>query len=102
MNLVIDVGNTFVKLAVFNNEKLIFNQRIKMVSIKKSILQLKKDYKHIEKVIISSVGRLESKDVDFIDKHFDVLVLNSKTELPFLNMYKTHKQRRVVFSFFAP
>ena len=89
MNLVIDVGNTFVKLAIFNDGEIVFNNCIETINIKESISLLKKKYKQIDSAIISSVGALERKDVEYIDKHFNVLVLNAKTKLPFLNKYET-------------
>jgi len=89
MNLVIDVGNTFVKLAVFNEREIVFIKRIEVLNIRESIIQLKKKYKKIDNAIISSVGKLESGDIEYIDKHFNLLVLNAKTKLPFLNKYKT-------------
>ena len=89
MNLVIDVGNTFVKLAVFNEEEIVFNKSIEVGNIRESIILLKKKYKQIENAIISSVGELDSEDVDYIHSHFRLLVLSAKTKLPFLNTYKT-------------
>ena len=89
MNLVIDVGNTFVKLAVFNEGEIVFNKRIEIINIKENIIQLKKKYKQIDSAIISSVGELKSDDVEYIDKHFNLLVLNANTKLPFLNKYET-------------
>ena len=40
MNLVIDVGNTFVKLAVFNEREIVFIKRIEVLNIRESIIQL--------------------------------------------------------------
>ena len=85
MNLVIDVGNTFVKLAIFNDREIVFNKRIEIINIKENIILLKKRYTQIDRAIISSVGELEKEDIEYIDKHFDLLVLNAKTKLPFLN-----------------
>lgn len=89
MNLVIDVGNTFVKLAVFNEEEIVFNNRIEILKIKESVLRLKKEYKLLDRAIISSVGKLGKAEVEFIGKHFNLLVLDAKTKLPFLNKYGT-------------
>ncbi len=89
MNLVIDVGNTFVKLAVFNKGKITFNKSIEIRNVRESISLLKKQYKEINKAIISSVGELKSDDLKYINKHFKLLVLNAKTKLPFINKYET-------------
>ncbi len=89
MNLVIDVGNSFVKLAVFDDGNIVFTKRIKTIHLKERIVQLKKQYKPIKNAIISSVGKLETKDVEYICAHFNVLILSAKTKVPFLNIYKT-------------
>ena len=89
MNLVIDVGNTFVKLAVFNNGAMVFNTRTKIFDIKERVIHLKNTYQEIDNAIISSVGKLKNEDVEFIEKYVDVLILNAETKLPFLNKYET-------------
>jgi len=91
MNLIIDVGNTYVKLAVFKGDKMKRKDVIKLQLLLKHINLLKEEYKSINKVIISSVGELKDKDVSYIDKQFDLILLNSKTKLPFKNLYKTPK-----------
>ncbi|GAA4951778.1 type III pantothenate kinase [Algibacter agarivorans] len=89
MNLIIDVGNSFVKLAVFKGKKLKYKEKVKLDDALVNIKALKKKYNAIEKTIISSVGKLKKTDVKAIAKFFDVLVLDSKTKLPFKNLYKT-------------
>ncbi len=91
MNLIIDVGNSFVKLAVFKDSKLKRKDVINLNDILKHIDSLKQKYKSITKSIISSVGKLKDSDISYIDKRFDLLVLNFNTKLPFKNSYKTPK-----------
>ena len=91
MNLIIDVGNSFVKLAIFKGKKLKYKESVKLDNVLEHVKALNKKYASIEKAIISSVGRLEKDDIKAIDKLFDVLVLNFKTKLPFKNLYKTPK-----------
>ena len=45
----------------------------------------------IRKAIISSVGKLSESDFEVIANHFELVILNSKTKLPFKNLYKTPK-----------
>jgi type III pantothenate kinase len=91
MNLIIDLGNSFVKLAVFKDSKLKRKDVINLNDILKHIDFLKQKYKSITKSIISSVGKLKDSDISYIDKRFDLLVLNFNTKLPFKNSYKTPK-----------
>jgi type III pantothenate kinase len=89
MNLVIDVGNSFVKLAVFKEDVLKYKEFIKLENIIERLQALKDKFSSVDKAIVSSVGGLNSNDLSFINTHFNLLVLNSKTKLPFINLYKT-------------
>lgn len=91
MNLIVDVGNTYVKLAVFNGEKIKKKDTVKLKYLLKHITSLSKEFKSITKVIMSSVGKLEEKDISYINNKFNLMLLNSKTKLPFKNLYKTPK-----------
>ncbi|WP_370477050.1 type III pantothenate kinase [Tamlana flava] len=91
MNLIIDVGNTFVKLAVFKSNRLMDKTSVGLDSIIAEIKQLKGNFRGLKRAIVSSVGRLNDEDVDTIGKIFDLLILDSETRLPFTNLYKTPK-----------
>ena len=91
MNLVIDVGNSFVKLAVFEETRLLHKETIKLDLLLKHIDLLRKEYEPIKKAIISSVGKLKSADIAYVKKHFDLVLMDSTTKLPFKNCYKTPK-----------
>lgn len=89
MNLIIDVGNSFVKLAVFKDDELLFKKSVGLGVLIKHIDILRKEYPGVENVIIASVGKLKEKDIAYIQKYFKVLFLNANTPLPFKNSYKT-------------
>ncbi|MCF7567593.1 type III pantothenate kinase [Sabulilitoribacter arenilitoris] len=89
MNLIIDVGNTYVKLAVFNGDKIKVKYVIKLENLLNHIEFLKKEYKSINKVIISSVAKLKEKEVKYIDKNYNLILLNFDTKIPFKNLYNT-------------
>jgi len=91
MNLIIDVGNTFVKLAVFENDTLVFKEVVKLEFILENLRVVKNKFKIIKKAILSSVGRLNDNHVKVITNDFDVLILNSETKLPYTSFYKTPK-----------
>lgn len=91
MNLVIDVGNSFVKLAVFNGTSLECKELVEIGSMLDRIQALTEKLNTINKAIISSVGKLTKNDLSFINNNFDLLVLNSETKLPFINLYKSPK-----------
>lgn len=88
MNLIIDVGNTRIKAAVFENDTLIevfvFDSN---VLIEKVGFLIKKY--PIDKGIISSVKNISKNELDQLNKFFSFLVLDSSTKVPFKNLYKT-------------
>ena len=91
MNLIIDVGNTNTKLAIFNKSKLIYKVRVKTKQCKAKIQTLKKKHKSIKSVIISSVGKLDNETLDYIKAEFNLQILSHNSKLPFKNLYSTPK-----------
>jgi type III pantothenate kinase len=89
MNLIVDVGNSFAKLAVFKNKAMKYKAVVETISILDSIKTITEKYKLIDSVIISSVGKLKESDINVIGESFNLLVLDSKTKLPFYNLYQT-------------
>jgi len=88
MNLVIDIGNTQIKTAVFKDNTLYNKEIYSKDDFFNSIENITKKYR-IKHAILSNVGEIENLKMLEIRKLFDVLVLNSKTRLPFINNYKT-------------
>ena len=91
MNLIIDVGNTYAKIAVYSKKKLLVKKVEPHHNVSKTTEALLNKHKSINKGIISSVGRLSKLDVKFISKRVELVELNHKTKLPFKNSYKTPK-----------
>ncbi|WP_400076674.1 type III pantothenate kinase [Winogradskyella sp. R77965] len=91
MNLIIDVGNTFVKFAVFKNDKLIEKISFELSEFKKQYKNIRKDFPKLKCAIISSVGRLSKKQIELVDDDLNLQELNYKTKVPFKNSYKTPK-----------
>jgi len=89
MYLIIDVGNTFVKLAVFENNKLKNKQVVKLNKLLEETKHLKNSNLKIKQAIISSVGKLTDQDILVLKTLFDLTILNSDTKLPFNNLYQT-------------
>ena len=90
MNLAIDIGNTRVKAAVFEGDKLIelfvFDKKIIISQIRKIIK------KHpISLGIMSNVGSVSAKKMAQLKKSFDFMVVSASLKVPFTNLYKTPK-----------
>lgn len=91
MNLIIDVGNTLVKFAVFKNGALHYKTSFELSQFKTQYLGLKNMYPELQSAIISSVARLAEQEIDAIKEDLNVTELNSETKLPFKNCYRTPK-----------
>ncbi|MFT5861851.1 MAG: type III pantothenate kinase [Flavobacteriales bacterium] len=88
MQLIIDVGNTKIKLAVFQGELLLEKRETLLDSFSEALVSLVKDHP-VDQAIISSVGRLSEKQMRTVQNRFPTIVLNHKTPMPFKNSYKT-------------
>ena len=91
MNLIIDVGNTNVKLAVFEDFELFEKQVVKHKDFLKEVNRILDKYPIISQGILSSVGQLNNEDVQYVASTISLLILNSEIKLPFKNLYKTPK-----------
>lgn len=90
MNLIIDVGNTRVKIALFERFILEYQSIVTNENLFKEIKNLSKKNK-INYAIISSVGSISKKVIKQLEKLFPLIELNHKTKVPFKNLYKTPK-----------
>lgn len=90
MNLIIDVGNTFVKFAIFDEDHLV-HKELMVLDVTLERFNIIKNKFNITNAIISSVGRLNKTDVDTIGSCFKLITLDFNTKLPFKNLYKTPK-----------
>ncbi|MDB4297134.1 type III pantothenate kinase [Flavobacteriaceae bacterium] len=87
MNLIIDEGNTRIKIAVFDKNQLVDIEVSNVVSFKRNFQKLTEKYL-ITKMIISSVT---SEVLDFLEKSSEIplVILSNSTPVPFINKYGT-------------
>ena len=85
MNLVVDIGNTFIKVAQFEQGNCRYIERFKDQRL---FLKYVSSISSAENVIVSSV-----RDISFTNEVVnlfpDSLLLTTKTHLPIINAYKT-------------
>ena len=89
MNLIIDVGNTLIKLAVFENNTLVSKVKSPKKQFFYNFQKITEQHKNIKDVIISSVGDFSEDEILFIQKKYQTLILSHQTTVPFKNNYKT-------------
>ena len=88
MNLVIDIGNTRVKAAVFENTSLLELLVFEEEHLLKKIIFFLKKYR-IEAGIISSVKQMSPEIWSSVLKKLPFVELNAATKVPFVNLYET-------------
>ena len=87
MNLVIDNGNTALKIGVFDGDSLLFQEVYSDQETIKLLTDLAKF--QFRKVLVSRVSPLSPSLESLLEKHPDVMLLNASTLLPIANFYKT-------------
>ncbi len=88
MNLIIDIGNTRAKLAIFKRNKIIKKIASDIESIQKNVQKLKKDFS-IKNCIISSVSKFNTSKFENSNDFDKLIELNQHTKIPFKNKYDT-------------
>lgn len=88
MNLAIDVGNTRVKAAVFEGDKLVELYVFEKAKIISKIREIVKK-NTISAGIISNVASISEKKMQQLNKSVSFQVVSSATKVPFINLYKT-------------
>ncbi|MEL6305798.1 MAG: type III pantothenate kinase [Bacteroidota bacterium] len=87
MNLVIDIGNSFTKYAIFDNRQLVYFDTSESAIFVTQIKQLFEAYPKLDRAIISAVGPLENKEKEIMALFCKVHVLSHASKVPFKNSY---------------
>jgi len=89
INLVIDIGNSRTKLALFNQHDLMFNVPIEQLTVC-HLKMLKDEHPQLNQAILSSVKPVDDEILQFLSENFDLFIeLDHLTELPLENLYET-------------
>jgi len=85
MKLVVDIGNTLIKLAVFKQDEIVFNTSFEFFG-EKEFEEILKQFT-LESAIISSVREDNYKIMEIISSKIKTFLLDHNTNLPFENNY---------------
>lgn len=91
MLLTIDLGNTSVKCAVFEQNTLLKKCVFDTKDVIKNFEKIFNLFPNITKVISSSVGKLDDNVILFLKKKATFFEVSHDTSFPFYNQYKTPK-----------
>ncbi len=89
MNLIIDVGNTLIKLAVFSEDVLLNKYSTEPEGFLKQLEAMSNDFPDIDHCILASVGEFPEAYLSAVKSKYKVLQLNKDTKVPFKNKYGT-------------
>ncbi|MBI5218878.1 MAG: type III pantothenate kinase [Bacteroidia bacterium] len=89
MNIIIDFGNTLAKIAITENNRIVFKKTYETIT-SKDIKSIGNKFPGIENAILSSVVNHSGKISDFLKNHYSFYIeLDEKTPIPIVNRYKT-------------
>jgi len=89
MNLIIDIGNTRMKLAVYEENSCLSKLIIPKEDFLKNIKKILTEYPVIKKGIISSVDFFSKNEENELKKILKLTIVSTSMLLPFKNSYKT-------------
>jgi len=87
MLLVIDVGNTQIKAAAFEQNTLLKKEIIAYEDWQISLKKVIKNFSEISILVVASVGKLEKSDFLTLDSGLNVYFITRESKFPFNNLY---------------
>ncbi|MEO0045749.1 MAG: Type pantothenate kinase [Bacteroidota bacterium] len=89
MLLAIDVGNTRIKAAVFEDNTLLELVVLAPNELKKKIDIILEQHPKISSIVVASVGKLDKSDFLSLKKSVEILFISHESKFPFDNLYAT-------------
>jgi len=89
MDLVIDIGNTLVKMAVFQGDILIKKKISMRLDFLKNLKELEQKYQKPFNIILSSVSKTPSKWIQKLEEASRLFILDQQLPQVFINLYAT-------------
>lgn len=87
MNLVIDIGTSFIKIAIFRKSEMLFKESVPEIS-PEYISLIINNFTGIQQSILSSVRKRDHALLEYLNKNFRISVeLSGKTPVPVKNLY---------------
>ena len=89
MNLIIDVGNSWVKLAVYNDKQIVHHKAIAIEELKHEVQKALRAYPKIKYSMLSAVAPVEYQIIELLKNQSECHILHSDSRIPFKNRYGT-------------
>jgi type III pantothenate kinase len=87
VNLVLDVGNSLLKIALFEKSELI--QKFKFSENYKRNIEDIISENNVTHSIISNVGRIDDSIINILKESTNLLLVSNQLKFPFKNLYKS-------------
>ena len=93
MNLIIDIGNTSTKVAVFENNEAVISKKYKKLTLKllEKLINQHAIENQIEAAIISTVSYSPDDIINYLKKKYFFILFDESTPIPIKNRYLTPK-----------
>ncbi len=89
MNIVIDIGNSFIKIAVFNQTEMLWNTKTNADKFVEVFYEVSKQYPEIQNLLFSATGHIDKPWINIFKTHYRTFTFSHKTPLSFDNLYQT-------------
>jgi type III pantothenate kinase len=89
MNLIIDVGNSWVKMAVYNDRQILHHKSMLQEDLKREVQKVMRAYPKITHSMLAAVTPVANEVIDLLKKNSETHVLHGASRLPFKNKYGT-------------
>ena len=89
MNLIVDVGNTLVKFAVFDQGELLHKIISLKVDFKKNLDSIANQFSALSNAVLCQVGELSEQSINQLKKKYRIYDMLSFSKFPFENLYTT-------------
>lgn len=89
MNLIIDVGNSWVKMAVYNDRQILHHKSMLQEDLKREVQKVMRAYPKIAHSMLAAVTPVANEVIDLLKKNSETHVLHGASRLPFKNKYGT-------------
>ena len=89
MNLIIDIGNSQVKIALFNNRKILESMIVDEFNSSR-LAELKRIHPELNHAILCAVANRNEKLIEILNREFDLFIeFNYQTPVPLENLYES-------------
>ncbi|MFS4417553.1 type III pantothenate kinase [Maribacter sp. 2307ULW6-5] len=89
MNLIVDIGNTHIKLAIFGKDLLLYQERVGQKQLSQALQRVMDIHTSVTHAIVSAAGALSKEHLAVVSRYAKVHVLGHASKVPFKNSYAT-------------